>query len=182
MIGELSIYFDNPATDPLGYEQVEGKLVCGPDQVTLSFKVKDRAFRKSKTEKLEFPYGEVESVSYKSHFFGPKILTLRTRGTDKLDQFPGADVGRVRLHVTQTSRDEAKKAAEYVDYQQSEAYLQEQDDRLKESRKESPRHGVAVCRSHQSISRPRIVPVLVANLSDSTPSLCRALTNKFGNG
>lgn len=134
---ELSIYFENPATDALGHEIVEGKLVCDRDGVTLRFKLKDRAFRKNESVTMQFSYTEVESLHYTSRFFGPKILTFRTRGTDKLNEFPGADVGKVILHVIKDSRSEAGKAADFVEYRQSEAWLAEQDERLSESRKNS---------------------------------------------
>jgi hypothetical protein len=134
---ELSIYFENPATDPLGHECVEGKVHCDRDCVTLRFKLKDRAFRKNEPEVIHLDYTEVEGMSYSSRFFGPKILTLRTRGTDKLKVFPGAEVEKVELHVVKHSRDAAQKAADFVEYRQSEAYLKEQDDRLSEARENS---------------------------------------------
>src|SRR5690606_15232676 len=37
---ELSVSFDNPATDPLGHNPVEGKLYCGRDAIELQFKTK----------------------------------------------------------------------------------------------------------------------------------------------
>ena len=112
MRDELSIYFENPATDPLGYEQVEGKLVCDRDGVTMRFKQRDRAFRKNDGLVLELSYSEIESVNYASRFFGPKV----------------------DLHVVRSSRSEATKVANFVEYRQSEAFLREQDDRLSESR------------------------------------------------
>ena len=134
MRNELSIYFENPATDPLGYEQVEGKLVCNRDGIRLRFKQKDRAFRKSDPLVIELTYSEVEAVTYSSKWFGPKLLTLRTRDTDKLKDFPGAEVSKVSLHVLKTSRSEATRAEDFVEYHQSEVLLREQDDRLSESR------------------------------------------------
>lgn len=137
MRDELSIYFENPATDALGHECVEGKIHCDRDGITLRFKLKDRAFRKNEPQILTFTYSEVESVIYTPKFFGPKILTLRTRTTDKLKSFPGAEVERVDLHVIRNSRDSAGKAADFVEYRQSEAYLREQDERLSEARDNS---------------------------------------------
>ena len=40
VIDELSVYFDNPATDALGYQHVEGFLRCGRDHAELHFKEK----------------------------------------------------------------------------------------------------------------------------------------------
>ena len=134
MRDELSIYFENPATDPLGHEEVEGKLTCHRDGVTLRFKQRDRAFRKNDAHVIEFAYSEVEAIEYSAKFFGPKTLTFRARETDKLKDFPGAEVSSVVLHVVKASREEAARAADFIDYRQSEAYLEEQDQRLAESR------------------------------------------------
>jgi hypothetical protein len=134
---EISIYFENPATDPLGHETVEGKLFCNRIGVSLRFKQKDRAFRKNDSIVIELEYTEVESMEYTARFFGPKFLTLRTRGTDKLKSFPGAEVEKVKLHVIRGSRDAAKKASNFVEYRQSEAFLKEQDDRLSDARKDT---------------------------------------------
>ncbi|MDF1811068.1 MAG: hypothetical protein P1V20_02610 [Verrucomicrobiales bacterium] len=134
MRDELSIYFENPATDPLGHESVEGKLVFDRQGATLRYKQKDRAFRKNDPVVVQLAWSEVEAVSYTSKFFGPKILVFRTRGTDKLSGFPGSDVGKVKLHVSKDSRHDAKKAENFVEYWQSEDWLEEQDKNLSEKR------------------------------------------------
>lgn len=134
MRDELSIYFDNPATDPLGKESVEGQIVCNHEAVTIRFKLKDRAFRKNEPMLIRFEYSEIESVTFASGFFVSPKLTLRTRDTDKLNEFPGADVAKAIFQVLKESRKEAGKVAEFVEYRQSEIYLEEQHGRLEERR------------------------------------------------
>ena len=136
MIDELSVYFDNPATDAMGYEHVEGFLRCGRDHAELHFKEKDRAFRKSEPTTVTFEYSEIERVEYHGGWLRPKILTLRVRTPEKLKDFPGADVGRVDLQVTKKSRKDAERAPALLDYKQSEAYLRESANRLDEVRDE----------------------------------------------
>ena len=136
MRDELSIFFENPASDPLGKEIVEGKVLCDDDQLSIRYKQKDRAFKKNQPKVLEFSYAEIESVSYKSKLFGPKILTICTRGTDKLKAFPGAEVAMVNLHVVKGYRDQAEQMADFIEYHQSEAYLKERESRLSEARGE----------------------------------------------
>lgn len=138
MYDELSISFDNPATDPLGYTRVEGKLYCGRDAVELHFKVRDRAFRQNEAKTVTFDYGEVERVRYDASWFRPKILVFETRSPAKLDGFPGASVGRVELRVIGDSRREAKKVAELIRFRQSEAFVRESDRRLQKLRDEQP--------------------------------------------
>jgi hypothetical protein len=133
---ELSVSFENPATDPLGYNHVEGKLYCGRDAVELQFKVKDRAFRKSEPRRVPFEYSEVERVEYVSRWFRPKILVFQTRSPEKLADFPGASVGRAELMVLPASRRDASKVAELIRFRQSEAFVTESDERLQRLREE----------------------------------------------
>jgi len=133
---ELSVNFENPATDPMGYNHVEGKLYCGRDAVELQFKMRDRAFRKSESHVVAFDYAEVEKVVYESGWFRPKILTFQTRSPEKLDRFPGASVGKVELRVAQGSHRDAGRVAELIRYRQSEAFVAESESRLDRLRKQ----------------------------------------------
>lgn len=137
MYDELSVSFENPATDPLGYNHVEGKLYCGRDAVELQFKVRERAFRKTEPVRVSFDYAEVERVEYHSGWFQPKILVFQTRCPEKLDEFPGASVGRVELMVLRSSRRDAAKVADLIRFRQSEAFVAESEERLDRLRKEA---------------------------------------------
>ena len=64
----------------------------------------------------------------------PKLLILQTRSPEKLDEFPGADVGRVELQVMRESTRHAKRVAALIDYRQSEAFLEESEERVERSR------------------------------------------------
>lgn len=134
MIDELSIYFDNPATDPLGHEAVAGKILCTEKAVEIHFKQKDRAFKNFRSKTIYLSYADVETARYEAKFFGPKTLVLTIRKSGNLSEFPGADVSRLELHVCKDSRSNAKKVAEYIGFRQSEAYLEESDRRLNETR------------------------------------------------
>lgn len=130
MYDELSVSFENPATDPMGYDHVEGKLYCGRDRIELQFKPRDRAFRKSETFAVPFEYAEVEKVEYHSGWFRPRILVFQTRSPEKLADFPGASVGRAELQVIRSSRRDASKVAALIRFKQSEAFLAESESRL----------------------------------------------------
>jgi|GEM_PF-474621 len=133
---ELSVYFKNPATDPLGYNQVEGKLYCGRDEVQLQFKQKDSAFKKISPVVIEFAYSEIYDVEYVSKWLRPKILLFKTRSPEKLKDFPGAEVGRVQLRVIRAAREDARRAQVFIEYRQSEAYLRDSDARWSDLRDE----------------------------------------------
>ena len=134
MYDELSVSFENPATDAMGYQHIQGKLYCSRDWLELQFREKDRAFRKSDTNVVRLEYGEVETVEYISKWFQPKLLILQTRSPEKLDEFPGADVGRVELQVMRESTRHAKRVAALIGYRQSEAFLEESEGRVERSR------------------------------------------------
>jgi len=134
MTDELSVYFQNEATDPLGHQHVEGQLRCGATSVTLHFKERDRTFRKTEPTTVEFGYDEIDFVKYESSWFGPKLLTLRISHPEKLSDFPGADVGQVVLQVEKKSRVEAARLSNFVDYRQSELKLVTRDSALSEAR------------------------------------------------
>ncbi|MCH1408658.1 MAG: hypothetical protein L7V87_06485 [Verrucomicrobiales bacterium] len=127
---ELSVSFENPATDAMGYNAVQGKLYCGVDQVQIQFKQKDRAFRKGETTTVDFDYGEVETTELISRWLRPKILVFATRSPEKLDEFPGAKVGRVELRILPESIANAKKVEGLIDFKQSEAFLTETESRI----------------------------------------------------
>jgi len=127
---ELSVYFENPATDPMGYNHVEGRLFCGRDRVEIQYKQRDRAFRKNETTCLAFDYGEVARVEFVRRLFGPDTLVFQSRVAERLDEFPGSDVGSVALRVLPSSRKEAKRAASFIEYRQSVALLLETERRL----------------------------------------------------
>ncbi len=136
MYDELSVSFENPATDPLGYNHVEGKLYCGRDAVELQFKTRDRAFRKAEPTTVPFDYAEVEKVEYFAGWFRPKRLVLHTRSPEKLSGFPGASVGRVELNVLPASQRDAAKVADLIRFRQSEAFVAESESRLDRLRSE----------------------------------------------
>ncbi len=134
---ELSISFDNPATDSMGYDHVSGKLYCGRDQLELQFKVKDRAFRKNEIRTVIFEYSEVESIEVLSRWFRPKRLIFQTPKAERLEDFPGAQVGRIELQVLRASSESAEKISALIQYKQSEAFLAESETRLNQLRENS---------------------------------------------
>ncbi len=130
ILDSISVQFENPATDALGHEHVEGKLYCGREKAELHFKEKDRAFKKSDPVTVEFEYKEIEKAAFHGGWFRPKILEVSTRVPEKLKNFPGANVGKVVLHVSKESIKDAKKVAAFIEYKHSEAFLMESDERL----------------------------------------------------
>lgn len=109
---------------------VSGKVYCGREHLELQFKLKDRAFRKSETQTVRFDYAEIEKAEFMTGWFRPKILVFQTRSPEKLDGFPGSQVGRIELLVAGRSVTEARKVSELIRFKQSEAFLAESEARL----------------------------------------------------
>lgn len=131
---ELSVSFENPATDAMGYDAVEGKLICAEEAVQIHFKQKDRAFRKNPTATIEFAYDEVEKLTLVSRWFRPPEIVFETFVADRLSGFPGAGVGRVDLQIIDASKKEVRKLIELFRFRQSEQRLLRSDDRLRGER------------------------------------------------
>lgn len=134
---ELSVSFENPATDAMGYDVVEGQLLCREDEVILQFKQKDRAFRKNEIETSSFTYNEIEVVEFHGGWFKPKRLVLRTSSPEKLASFPGAGVGSVELIIKPDAVSQAKKVSGLVDFRKSESRLAESEARIENRERES---------------------------------------------
>ncbi|MDF1656642.1 MAG: hypothetical protein P1U58_03460 [Verrucomicrobiales bacterium] len=128
---ELSVSFENPAGDAMGYDIVEGKLICQATEVVIQFKQKDRAFRKNPIQSAKFGYREIESINYVSRWFQPKRLIFSIYEAAKLDSFPGAGIGSVDLYVAKESLSEAKRVANLIDYKKSEIRLAESESLLR---------------------------------------------------
>lgn len=127
---ELSISFENPAGDAMGYDAVEGKLLCQQERVLLQFKRKDRAFRKNPIQEAMFSYPEVEEIEFISKWFQPKRIIFRTTASEKLADFPGSNVGKVELFVCRDSVKQAKRIRTVIDYRKSEVRLTMTEERL----------------------------------------------------
>lgn len=134
---EISVSFENPAADAMGYDAVKGKLLCRADDLVLQFKQKDRAFRKNPLLTVSFEYGEIESVEFHSKWFQPKRLVLQTSAAEKLTDFPGAGVGIVDLFLEKESISQAKKVSGLVEFRKSEARLIRAESRIEETGSES---------------------------------------------
>lgn len=130
MFEEISISFENPATDPMGFGAVTGKLSCLRDCVRLQFKEKDRAFRKNETQTVDLEYSEIENLELIARWFRPVLFILETRALEKLDDFPGSQVGRVEMMLPKSSRQSAKKMINLIEFQKSERNLLESEKRL----------------------------------------------------
>ena len=137
-IDPVNIHFHIPATDPLGKQEVLGKLRFLSDQVALSWRLKGSVFKGGKSEMvtIDLPYSEIEHVELVKKWFKIRRLVLRIENPELVKDIPGVEMGKMNLHIDDRSREEAKKLSSLIDFKRSMFILDEHDQRIKAIRDE----------------------------------------------
>lgn len=135
-IDPVNIHFCIPASDPLGKQEVLGKLRFLPDHVALSWRMKGSVFKGGKGEltTIDLPYGEIEHVELVKKWFKIRQIILRISNPELVKDIPGVDMGKMTLDIDDRSRDEAKKLTGLIDFKRSMFILDEHENRLKSMR------------------------------------------------
>lgn len=135
-IDPVSIEFRIPAVDPLGLEEVLGKLRFLPDHVALSWRMKGNVFKGNKgaITTIELPYGEIEHVELVRKWFRVRHIVLHIATPELVWEIPGISMGKMILHIDERSRAEARKLTGLIDYKRSVFILDEHEQRLKAMR------------------------------------------------
>jgi hypothetical protein len=128
----ISLWFFLPATDPLGREEVHGKLRFLADHVELHWRVKGNVFRGADDGMalIQLPYGEIEHVELIKRWWRLARIVLRIGNPALVSAIPGVLMGKMELHIDSRSRDEAKRLAGLIDFRRSIFLLDEQTRRL----------------------------------------------------
>ncbi len=129
----ISLWFFMPAADPLGREEVHGKLRFLADHVELHWRVKGNVFRGGDGEIacIELPYGEIEHVELVKRWWRLRSIVLRVGNPAVVAAIPGVLMGKMELHIDERSREESRKLAGLIDFRRSIFLLDEQTKRLK---------------------------------------------------
>jgi len=129
----ISLWFFLPAADPLGRDEVHGKLRFLADHVELHWRVKGNVFRGGEEEmtRIDLPYGEIEHVELVKRWWRLRRIVLRIGNPALVAAIPGVSMGKMELHIDDRSREEAKKLAGLIDFRRSIFLLDEQTRRLK---------------------------------------------------
>lgn len=128
----VAIQFHIPATDPLGKEEVTGKLRFLAEKVELSWRLKGSIFTGGKGEMRQviLPYGEIEDVELVKSWFKAPRLVFRVSDPALIPDMPGVEMGKMTLIIDKHSSEEVKKLADLIDFQRSIFRLDEQNRRL----------------------------------------------------
>ena len=133
IVDDSALNFEIPARDSLGREAVIGKLTGNQDAVLLTWRLKDRTFRKAEGDMktVQIPYAQVESVTYKATlgFINPRLVFL-VADPHLIADVPGTDVGKATLMLEKKSKVAAKKFIKLVDFKKSEADANQARSRL----------------------------------------------------
>lgn len=132
------INFHCPAIDPLGRENLIGKLRFLSDHVELSWRMKGNVFTggKSEMETIDLPYSEIDHVELVKKWWKIRKLIFRVSNPKLLGDIPMSDMGKLEMEIDKRSRQEAKKLTSLIDFQRSVFLLDEQDKRLTAMREE----------------------------------------------
>ncbi len=134
----VHINFHCPPVDPLGKDEVIGKLRFLPDHVDLSWRMKGNVFTGGKSEmiSIDLPYGEIEQVELVKKWWKIRKLIFRVSDPKLLGDIPVAEMGKIVMEIDDRSRQEAEKLESLIDFKRSIFLLDAQEERLKSMREE----------------------------------------------
>ena len=131
-IDPVHIQFHIPARDPLGREEVLGKIRFLSDHVEIKWRLRGNIFVGGKGEMrtIEVSYKEIEHVELVKRWWRPRRLVLRISNPSLVEEIPGVELGKMNLDIDARSREEAGKLNSIVDFKRSVLLLDEHEQRL----------------------------------------------------
>ncbi|MGK7371566.1 MAG: hypothetical protein ACNS64_15250 [Candidatus Halalkalibacterium sp. M3_1C_030] len=92
-----------------GFQQAEGLLKLGKDQLELEFEVKDAILGviKSGVKEAEIPFSDLKSINFKKGWFSTKII-LEGNSMKAFRDLPGTELATCTLKVKRKHRDDAE--------------------------------------------------------------------------
>ncbi len=131
---QCAVYFEIPATDPLGRMHIVGKFLAAEKSASLFWKRKDNEFAANKDEmqEIKLDYANIESLQLKLSMglWKPRLI-LKIADPAPMTALPGADVGKVTLHLSgKNAKQDARKMIKMLDYRKSDAEATARMERL----------------------------------------------------
>jgi len=130
----INLSFRIPAKDPLGREEVLGKLRFLPKTCELHWQNTGNVFRGGKGEMqvITIPYGEIQEVELKKKFLRPAIFSCLISDPSLIKDIPGVDMGNLSFEIDKKSAKELDRLQGYIDYKQSTFLFEMNDSYLNE--------------------------------------------------
>lgn len=93
-----------------GFAEGRGLAKVTPAELTLEFVLKDSLLNvlKSGVKEIRIPQPEIDTVRFKSGWFGGKVH-IRLKSMKWLADLPGSDSNEVILHIAKADRDRAER-------------------------------------------------------------------------
>lgn len=112
-----------------GFQQAEGLLKLGRQQLELEFEVKDAILGliKSGVEEVVIPFSDLNAMNFKKGWFSAKII-LEGTSMKVFRDLPGTEVATCTLKVKRKHRDEAENLMSRARLQFSEYKLDRFDE------------------------------------------------------
>lgn len=131
-IDPVHIQFHIPARDPLGREEVLGKVRFLPEKVEINWRLKGNVFvgGKGKMHTVDVPYSQIEHVELQRRWWRHRRIVLRISDPSLVKEIPGIEMGKMVLEIDKRSRQEAGKLEGLIDFQRSVFLLDEHQKRL----------------------------------------------------
>ena len=125
----INLEFMIPATDPLGREQVEGKLRFLPRRCELHWALSSNVFRGGKGEHqvIEIPYGQIDEVELIKKWFRPTKISFHVSNPELVKDIPGVVMGNLSFEIEKRSLKDLERLKSFIDFKQS-LFLFEQND------------------------------------------------------
>jgi hypothetical protein len=107
-----------------GFQQAEGLLKLGKQQLELEFEVKDAILGiiKSGVRDVVIPFSNLKSIKFEKGWFSAKII-LEGVSMKVFDEVPGTELATCTLKVKRKHREEAENLISYARMQFSEYKL-----------------------------------------------------------
>ena len=129
----ISVSFRIPATDPLGRNEVIGKLRFLPQHCELHWHLEHNVFRGGKGEHhiVNIPYGEIEEVDLKKRWLGRSTISFNISNPKLILNMPGVEMGKLTFEIDKKSSSSLGKLKNYVDFKKSVFQFEKTDTYLK---------------------------------------------------
>jgi len=132
----INLKFTIAAADPLGREQVEGKLRFLPSMCELHWALSANVFRGGKGEHqvIEIPYGQIDEVDIVKKWFRPMKISFHVSNPELVKDIPNVVMGNLTFEIDKRSTDDLERLKSFIDFKQS-LFLFERNDNYLEGLK-----------------------------------------------
>lgn len=130
----INLTFRIPPTDPLGREEVLGKLRFLPKHVELHWRLGENVFRGGKGELklIEIPYNQVDDVELEKKWLRPTRFSFHVSNPELVKDIPSVDMGNISFEIDKKSAKDLERLKSFIDFKQSLFLFEKTDSYLKD--------------------------------------------------